>query len=1208
MLTIQRASAGSGKTFTLAKTFIRQLLFYKTDGGKMRIRNQRQMADALPRILAITFTNKATNEMKERIVEKLAALSTAENISIPDRKVIDKIDYLEEFHNETGFSYQDIGSAAKSALSILLNKYSDFKVSTIDAFFQEILRTFTYEAGINDNYEVEIDSEFIGGAAIDSTLIGLKESSPIHDDSVVKKWIDIIMSDKSTSSTGWNLFAKSESNSSLYKGVKNSLRKLESEQFKAIKPFLERYLKKDGGSGLYNFYEEFKEKAIKERKTILEEIKKLVKEIFMLFEKYPGSEEDCHKNALNQFSKIIDLKYDDSKFDPKIDNYKESILKKSAKSGAKDLIEKKGREIYQNLEPWLNLGSTPLWEAWKVFGPLIPSFGLLMEIKDNLNEFLDTNNLIQISETSYLLKSIIGDDDTPFIFERMGTYLENYLIDEFQDTSKMQWSVMYPLLNESIASDKDSLIIGDAKQSIYRFRNADPSLITSEVPKQFPDYKGAGSSIKDNTNWRSDQNIVEFNNFFFNALALKLASLSEENGNSYDFIDLYSNVVQYPHKQNKRGYVEINFIPKGKQDSEEDDEKGDFNTEVLSKIGPLISGLIKRGYNQKDIVILVNTNQQGKDIIEALIDYNSNVENNDTKIEFISAESLLVSSSRAVRIIMEVIEKMAIGFIDRNAIKENSHEKVLNKNLSWNKIKTNFAFYSLRHPELSPEERLSNFLEEESADDTISYLLSRMQTVALPALVEEITDCFIAGNSLAEAGINISESEVSSLVKTDAIFISAFQDIVLDYCEHHSPDPASFLDWWKLRGANLSISSPEGTDAVEIMTIHKSKGLEFDCVIIPFAKSSLTPSDLQAEWRWADTSSLKDSLECDCPPYLPLETKRGLTKTSFAPIYKQYFDEVVMDKLNTYYVAFTRAKSELYIFSEKPTPKSGNTISKFLWQICNEPDEYPCRENEKQFCADISLFSIKPGETEDEYAESDNKPQSNNSADEEIDLADPNIPAIVSYGKLPVFTKQNENKVDENKNIEDNPDSEHLIDIYYVNANRPLLHFKETNDDSADSFLPDDDDEDDGDDPRSEGNILHELMSMIEVKADLPRALTKMRMKGYITAETAQEWGKSLSNAMGCNECKAWFDGSMKAYNERGIINGWDKIKRPDRIMVTPDRTKAVIVDYKFGQKEDPKYKKQVNEYINLFKKASGISDVKGYLWYVNLNKVVPII
>ena len=987
MLQIQRASAGSGKTYTLAKNFILHLIGDKNKKGEWRLRSKKEIEEYTGKILAITFTNKATAEMKERIITKLSSLGALKNGNIIEKGK--QPDYLEDFIKIFHSDEFSIGEKCDFALKSLLNNYSNFHISTIDSFFQEILRTFAYEADLNDNFQLEIDSDFVYTSALDTTLNDFDRKDVSNEE--IKFWLNILMRQEALKSQRWNVFAKGKK--SIYGKVKQALKQLDSEDYKNIKTELDDYFSSpDVSKSLKTYYQRLKEEGVNERIEGLATLKKMALDLLSEINEPEFPEKELNRFFTGHLTKTASLEIDD-KLPFQYSSIKDSgsVFKKNFNNTSFTDFNVRAMAFYQKLSDWEKPDKYPAYTAWRVYGELLPYFGLILEVNKRLSEILVENNTIKLSDTSSLLKRIIGNDDVPFVFERLGTYIDTYLIDEFQDTSQMQWDVMKPLLTEGESNGNDSLIIGDPKQSIYRFRNANHRLIMKDVPETFPLHKAAGLSKEENTNHRSQKLIVEFNNFLFKSLSEFMTELSRKKGNSYRFDDLYCNVVQYPKSQEEKGYIRIQFINKDdnsgngyqNQETVSDDDSGwnDYEARVLPLLGPQISEILSRGYRQKDIGILVSTNNHGKKVIDALMRYNELLPAGTEKIRFISEESLILESSPAVNLIIQVMRRIANG--PSSPIETEDKPEHKSSQIKWENVKADYEFFALAHPELKGQELIMAFVERKENNKIITDLLKNLETPTLVAITEVIVEKLMS----------------DEMRKTEGLYLAAFQDALHEYSSSFSNDAASFLEWWETKGRRLSVSSPSGIDAVEVMTIHKSKGLEFKCVLLPFASDNVMPSPLKSEWRWVRPMSAISASEQ--PPFLPVVTSRSLEGTVHQDLYREYVDQVMTDTLNMYYVAFTRARNELYVYCKKPETSS-TSMNTLLFTILNKPNELNVNSKEEaKWILDTDKITKE--------ADSD----------------------IITIGK------QGIEKTRESQNIET-----HIFENYFVRKNIPKLKFR----------------------------------------------------------------------------------------------------------------------------------------------------------------------
>lgn len=1190
MLLLQRASAGSGKTYTLARSFIGMLISIRDEDGKTRLRRPDEIEDAASHILAITFTNKATAEMKSRIIEKLTDLAGRSADA-------EKTDYLQHFIEKLGVAEAKIREACRLALNALLNNYSDFQISTIDSFFQTVLRTFAYEADLNDSYQVELDNAFLIDSGIDLTVRSLSEGNA---DPETVYWIGRLMRDAADAGSHWNMFAAGSGSrsGSLRKRLKEIVGEMEKEDFKRMKREFDGYFDRtEDYSAVIAEYAEHIEKPLREAHRQAVEA---ANEAAKAFSRHGL---DLKANGANNLASHVqktigssdifcpvDFKY--TTLQTKLADKDEACLSsKFKKHGLSTAVlgelADSVRSLYAAIDNWKALASTDEALLWRLYMPTLPFPALMYRIRENVKGFLRDNNLLELSDTNTMLSKVIGDDDAPFIYERIGSRLDHYLIDEFQDTSALQWDNIRPLLRESVSRSLDNLIIGDAKQSIYRFRNADPSLITSKVPKEFRrmPFGTAGTEKAENTNHRSMRRIVEFNNTLFTLASAHLDMAGRElgmNSQEHSLAALYSNVVQYPRKGETEdsGYVEMNFI-----DPDADQPDPDGSVDRFAHVGPLIDRLVDRGYRMADIAVLVERNSQGADIISHLIAYNSRPDARRS-IDFISDESLKIGISRAVRIIVAALEMVSVASLPDA---EESGEPPMPESGA----EAMFSLFIATHQELDPDRQIEEFFKDPAGIGKFAGIISGMPSVTLPALVEAV----------------IGEMVPAGLKKTDAAFIAAFQDCVIDYCRNYPADVASFVDWWKTKGSRLSINSPEGADAVRVMTIHKSKGLEFKCVILPdfspsFGKTSKTGNSHDS-YLW-----LKPMLRLTggpaLPPLLPVKIDHRLMPAS--PLREAFTENLygeTMDALNTAYVACTRAAEELYIFTKLTKAKKNSKTPL--------PDTLPtdCRE----LCRMLYYFFSPDRNAAASYAVEEIKADESGAwlAREELFRSDnvgPGDSLRITYGD-PVADPAARRENERGKTEQSSEKTATRVVVAEKYASSPLLTrlgYK-----SRLTFA--DEEETDGArraDGRSFGNLFHDILADVETASDLERAVRKRAVSGEITPEEARKATGMLAAAMASVESYGWFSGEWRVVNERPIIAA-GATKRPDRVMISRDGRRAVVVDYKTGALDDDAYRKkrvshcrQVEEYMRLLQKALRLESTEGYVWYISRGEVVP--
>ena len=1150
MLQLQRASAGSGKTYTLTKIYIRNFLAKKVN-NRYRLRTEPEMRAVHGRILAITFTNKATNEMKQRIVTALANLAGL--YSQDD----EKIDYLSDFIEEFSATKEQVQQAALLGLNILLHGYSDFQISTIDAFFQSILRTLAVETDRNESYQIELDDKYLSQVGVDMTLSEVNDNTG-RKKSYAKFWIQSLILDMLRDGEGWNPFKKSKNG--LYAELVNFTNLFHSEVFKEnVEAELMEYLTSDVDymkvysklkKSHKDCHEEYKEAYSESRTAILEMLKNEGCDFNSLNSKNYGGL--WRRQSDSDFSDVPigKVKFGFGKSIMSLEGVDEEdvvVLLKDYKEKA-DALQGLAYMLCEHRDLMLE------WEIldrfWSATNGKLYYLGLIKSIKENIRQFREENNMIPLSETNRILQGIINEDDAPFIYERVGTYINYYLIDEFQDTSRLQWSNLCPLVSESLSheEDYDNLIIGDVKQSIYRFRNAEPMLIQNDVPERF-DCEIRGESVDENTNWRSNREIVKFNNSFFHRIAHTLdceRGADKSDSTRLKISSLYSNAIQKIKNIDKPGYVEVNFMG--------------HNANVYDEMGDLVHRLLDKGYAQKDIAFLVSNGDHGVALIDALMAYNADEKNaGKTPISVISEESLKISSSSAVKLVVAVLQLIVKG----NAKKGVKTDDRRNSKVEMDEFISSYNYIYCNNPDLSATEIIERYFSDES-NIKVSDILKEVHTVALPALVENI----------------IIKVVPEKLRQSDVAFLAAFQDEVLEYCQMYPADIASFVRWWNDTGAKKSsISSPEDTDAVQIMTIHKSKGLEFKCVIIPYADWSLDVTKPSTIWV---RPKLPNDVEISgMPPYLPIGMNNALKDTLYNDDYEQEFDRIVVDQLNKTYVAFTRAVNELYIYAQSTKKAESTLIGDYLKRIV--PQMY-----------DTKL--LDPSEIE--------------FAVKKEDIVIDDSGELLTYrmgGVTPEDVRQFKDKSDD----KESDDKEKIAD-YHVNTKTELL-VTDSEKDAEDDNEVRSDNATESKESRRRGRLLHSIMEQVIVADDLPAAIRRMKIAGRLKGKDADEVEAFLKAKIADDKVAKWFDKDLDVITERTILCSDDKNRRPDRIVVSKEGDLEVI-DYKFGEQLNDNYNtQQVRRYIKLLREIKAedgspkYRSVRGYLWYVSLGVIKEI-
>ena len=1097
MILINKASAGSGKTYTLVKEYLIMLLGKKTEGGNYIL--DKHPNDNHRYILAITFTNKATEEMKSRIVETLDVLA-----SNPDESP-----YITDLTTMLGASKDDISKSAGIAERQMLEDYTNFNVCTIDTFFQKILRTFAYEVNLSSNYGVELNDEYVVELGVNNLKTRLHDESGKKNKSL-SHWLWMFVQDSIKNGSSWDVFYKPKSKKTVDNSLYNFAKVLTNEVVKKNSKQLFDFLADPKNIQAFNV-------ALNSGiSNLIPKVKECVDEIFKMLEG-PGIK------ANNYFTKFLDaLNNSDNPF--LIKDLDKKVEKKIADQS---FVNKKSAKVNDiAICDCLTkiLDNNTVYASYKKILDLTYQLGLLGDINASMQDFTNENNTILLSGTNDIVKRIIDGCETPFIYERIGMYLHNFLLDEFQDTSRMQWENLLPLVRNGLANGHDSLIIGDVKQSIYRFRNSDPQLLHSQLKVDF-----SNDSIKYNEgrsiNWRSARNIVHWNNAFFQFLSTAL-----------NMDEFYADVEQEVSPKNEKlpGHVVVarREIPDKKKDTDgsndsktesndnSNDNDSNFKEWAIEKMIVDLQSLLARGFKQKDIAVLSNTNREGQLAISRIMKWN--IENPDKQMKVVSEESLLVISSPAVRIVVNILK-----MLDRcEAHNEDGREMpmVLRR------------FEANRSEGMDTSEAFEDAIvsKDEDIADYIDRLYETSKSACLDSVVEQI----------------IKSQLSKQMTEENTPYLLAFLDSVVDFMSRYGSNIHHFLKWWDKVGPGLSISSPDNIDAIRVITIHKSKGLQFPCVLIPMFDWNFDQSSIE----WIETAGFKEKLPkgVAIPPIVPV--KRDNKSTLFDNEFKEIARSNIMDSLNKTYVACTRAQYELIIYTEN-NKELGLQLSQFL---------ETCRNND-----------ISPTPTE------------NCDPDVVYELGKPmlrsDIPALNS----------DDNALPDNVESRIMPPYSVVSDVDRWKLTSPdiIIDVRGTT--------------------RWVGEMLHKVMERVRTPKNLKKAFGRALHRGMITEEEHDEYLALLSKRLADPRVADWFANDNRLMLERSVTIGGNGQKRPDRVVMKPNG-EIIIVDYKFGDRSDDndtKYKRQVAGYKRAVCDALGCRPdcVSGYVWYIHSGDILAV-
>lgn len=840
---IYKSSAGSGKTYTLTLEYLKLAL---------------QSPHAFKQILAVTFTNKATQEMKERILKDLTRLSQ----EIRPSEFLDQ-----ELMKALNLSAEDLRTAARETLLDILHGYGYFAVSTIDSFFQRVIRSFAKEMDLQAKFELELDQTAVLDRLVDRVV------EQVSSDDNLKKWLTEYAEERIEEGKSWDIRS----------ALSGLGREIFQEKFKAHQMLFESTIAQEG------FLGEFR-KVIKGKKDELIDEALVIKSKANGIRVNYGLEWTDFKGSGSSFAKRFDQLGDEKSPIPALTEVMKRELPDADKwysgtSKRKDEIRSAAEsgliELIFKLPDLLTQ-----WNTLMALSRNLNAFGVFRNLLHELRELKDEESILMISDVNDFLKGIVAGNEAPFIYEKIGNQYRNFLIDEFQDTSEFQWSSFKPLLLNSLGTMNTNLLVGDVKQSIYRWRGGRLELLLHEVQEQINENY---QDIKNlSVNYRSLPKVVSFNNSLFESLPelMQEGINSEFNVDSFNLLsDAYAGVKQdIPNKKLEldfQGKIHLEFTQKparnsfGTSDEEEDEEE---NNSVLDKLIPLVMELQDKGYEPRDIAFLVRKNQQGADIADRMMSYAQENPDSGYRFDVLSEDSLFLGKSAAVKAVIALLQYLG-----------NPADLV--------PLKTFWFYYSLIHEvEYSHELFEKNSLPAELRDKQ-EYLIDHLNPWLQLPLMEQVEEIIMF--------LDVYE------LKVDLAYVSGVKEAAFDFVKKNRADLQGFLDWWELNQFKRTVKIPENHNAMRILTIHKAKGLQYKAVIMPYLDWKIVASGLQAPIIWSEYA-ISETLNT----VLPLTHQAALADSEFIGIYGDEVRLAYLDTLNMLYVAFTRAEEVLYGFAD----------------------------------------------------------------------------------------------------------------------------------------------------------------------------------------------------------------------------------------------------------------------------------------------------
>ena len=1067
-LTVYKASAGSGKTFTLATEYIKLLVL-----NPMSYRS----------ILAVTFTNKATEEMKMRILSQLYGIW---------KQLPDSDNYAQHISSETGLDGITISQQAGKALNLLLHNYSYFRVETIDTFFQSVLRNLARELDLTANLRIGLNDVQVEEQAVDRLIDSLT-----HTD-VMLQWLLKYIMETISEDRSWNIIGQvKQFGRTIFRDYYKE-KSIELNQLISQKNFLDGYMgqmrqiRSDAEKHMKEIADQFFESLEAEGITV-DELSYGKTGVYGFFVKLSNGQMD---------ESIVGSRVSDCM------NFAEKWYSK--KSKRPETIHLVAESV---LMPILRRAVEERPRQWKLFKSAdltlrhLNQLRLLDSIEKKVREMNDEANRFLLSDTQQLLHSLIKDSDSPFIFEKIGTQLEHVMIDEFQDTSTVQWQNFKVLLQECMShADTENLIVGDVKQNIYRWRSGDWRLLNA-IDREFTPGNEMIEIRPLEYNYRSERRVIEFNNAFFTEAARQEYESQREDypDGAEQLKNAYADVAQkIPENRDSCGYVSISLLP-----------QEDYQEQTLSHLADTVSQLRAMGISPNKMAILVRTNNY----IPLVADYFTE---HLPDIRIVSDEAFRLDASVSVCLLVQALHLLTHP---DDLLAKATIAKIYQRSVLGN---------------ATPENEL--LIKDQSLDELLpqDYIGHTSELLRLPLY------------ELTERLYSIFQLE---RLNEQSAYICAFYDQLNQFTLDNSTDIDAFISEWEESICGKTIQSSE-IDGIRILSIHKSKGLEFDNVIIPFCDWRLEHGDiLWCQPKEAPFSAL---------PIVPVDySQKQMVGTIFEHDYLDEHLQNTVDNLNLLYVAFTRASKRLFVFGRRNAP---NTRSVLIENVLPQ----------------LELHNSTLDGTEDDGAA-----------------------LTFSYGSLsdyPDCSVNSGNSASTSENVFLQPVLPKPITIETFDVK---TEFRQSN--RSRDFI-------EGEDERQTlsyikiGSVLHNVFSTIRTSADIDQALHQLQQDGVLYDDeiTREKVTKLLRNRLEDDRVSSWFSERWKLFNECTILqmaDGKVRERRPDRVMT--DGKETHVVDFKFGRPK-PEYQEQVREYMQLLQ-SMGLPNVKGWLWYVYNNKVEEV-
>lgn len=1142
-LTIYKASAGSGKTYTLSATYIAHLL---SDSDDFPHKHQ----------LAVTFTNKATAEMKERILQYLYSIATSNDDNDGFFQTVRKIvpDHI---------TNAMMRRRAKNALLNIIHDYDHFHVTTIDSFFQSLLSSLAHELNLSASFKVELGDKEVLSKAVDRLLTNLEEGSS------ELSWITKYIEDRMKDDKSWN--------------VAEELKQLAQQVTKEAYMLNSLLLNREDSAGepldnnaitltneLLQEYQTGLNKEVNNRREELAKAGRRAHEVITNGLQYSNITRG--NNIKHYIEKVMDRDFKMKELAPSktfcghAEDPKSLLTKDNKKN---DLLCQQAEEVGPYLAEIVRLYTENIafTNSCQLSLANLNPLRLLNRIDKEVNALNKENDRMLLAYTPLLFHKLSRGTDASFVFERAGTQYQHIMIDEFQDTSKLQWENMRKLLIEDLAQGNTCMLVGDVKQGIYRWRGGDWNALSKFREGDDPELHSSIKIVRLDKNFRSGRIVVDFNNRLFTAAPAVVQKQIEESWGkdpecdrvadapddlALDIERIYPTpgevdnheVTQLPHLEG--GYVRIqllnNFTEEEKTQMKKEKEAAKKKAKAAAAAGSPIAEEPKeeQGVNKwereesiaeqmvllnasgvpyRDMAILLRQNSDSKQLMEYFEQHHG--EGSEHPISLISEEAFLLESSPAVMTIIHALRCVS-----------NPSDQI--------------AFEYIRRQ-----------LPSDCDEAAIRELLTTWHNQNFSGLPFYEISCRLANI------FHLHEREGQSP------YIYYFFDAVLSYVEDHTSDVNAFLQYWEESLHSKSIPSA-AIDGVRILTIHKSKGLAFHSVFIPYC-----------DWKIESHSELIWTRPSVAPfnaiPILPINMTKQAADSIYRDVYKQETFDKYVENLNLLYVAFTRTRQNLLVWAD--CDKLG--IAPILRDSLDTYDEVV------ELGTRSSLFVSHP--------EVDSSAVSADVAEPDTKSANP-----LQYGSSPITINF----------------SQYAPRLVFRQSNKAVQHFLDQTNPPADETeaAAARSAAEKQEEYRLTGILLHELMSAIESREDVAVKVEEAARNGHLPPSLSTESVRALiTRRIDHPTASEWFDGSWHLYRECAIIYkdaaGRTVTRQPDRVMMRgnlADGTdETIVVDFKFG-KYKAEHREQVSEYMSLLSQQ-GRHNVRGYLWYLYTGSIEAV-